>query len=249
MVADVVKEANKHRPTTRRIYVVVDNTFASPFCQRPLEHGADFVVASLTKAICGFGTDMGGVVVGPAWSHDIIMLYRKDFGGALSSKSAWPILVYGLPSLPTRMRQQMENAFEIASFLAKDPRVAYVNYPGLPSFPQCELARRQMRDYNGNFAPGSLFYFALKGRTPKIRHDKGERFINYIAQHAYTITLAVSLGQIRTLVEHPSSMTHAAIPIAEQIKNGMDPGGIRLSIGLEDTKDIIHDISKALKHL
>jgi cystathionine beta-lyase/cystathionine gamma-synthase len=249
MIADVVKEANKHRPASRRIYVVVDNTFASPFCQRPLEHGADFVVASLTKAICGFGTDMGGVIVGSASSHDVIMLYRKDFGGALSAKSAWPILVYGLPSLPTRMRQQMESAREIATFLARDPRVAYVNYPGLSNFPQSELARRQMRDFEGNFAPGSLLYFGLKARTPHARHDKGEKFINDIAVNAYTITLAVSLGQIRTLVEHPSSMTHSAIPLDQQIKCGMDPGGIRLSIGLEDPRDIVHDISMALKRL
>jgi cystathionine beta-lyase/cystathionine gamma-synthase len=192
---------------------------------------------------------MGGVVVGPRWSYDLVMLYRKDFGGALAAKSAWPILVYGLPSLPVRMKQQMETAKKIAEFLQNDPHVERVSYPGLRSFPQYELAQRQMKDYDGNAAPGSLLSFTLKGRTPKIRHDNGEKFINYLAQNAYTITLAVSLGHIRTLIEHPGSMTHAAIPIEEQVKRGMDPGGIRLSIGLEAPEDIMNDLSDALAQL
>ncbi|MBS4027780.1 MAG: aminotransferase class I/II-fold pyridoxal phosphate-dependent enzyme [Ignavibacteriales bacterium] len=248
-ISEIVKEINKQRTPERKIYVVIDNTFASPYCQRPLELGADFVLASLTKGICGFGTDMGGVVVGPRWSYDIIMLYRKDFGGALAAKSAWPILVYGLPSLPTRMRQQMSTAMEVATFLENDSRISYVSYPGLKSFPQYELAQKQMRDYDGNFAPGSILFFSLKGKTPKIRRDRGEKVINSLAKKAYTITLAVSLGHIRTLVEHPSSMTHSAIPLAEQIKKGIDPGGIRLSIGLEKPRDIIRDLSEALKIL
>ena len=248
-VVEIVRKANIRRSAERKIYVVIDNTFASPFCQRPLEFGADFVVASLTKGICGFGTDMGGVVVGPEWSYDRLMLYRKDFGGALAAKSAWPILVYGLSSLPLRAHKQIEHAYEVATYLANDSRISNVSYPGLPSFPQFELAQRQMRDYDGNFAPGSLVYFELKGKTPKIRHDKGEKFINYLAKHAYAVTLAVSLGHIRSLIEHPSSMTHSAIPLLDQIKNGMDPGGVRLSVGLEKPKDVIKDISKALASL
>lgn len=248
-IVEVVRDANKHRPAARKIYVIIDNTFASPFCQRPLEHGADFVINSLTKSIGGFGTDMGGVVVGPRWSYDILMLYRKDFGGALAAKSAWPILVYGLPSLANRMRHQMASAMEIATFLENDPRVAYVSYPGLPSFPQYDLAQKQLRDYDGNFAPGNMLFFSLKGKTPAASHDRGERLINYLAKNAYAITLAVSLGHIRTLVEHPSSMTHSAIPLEEQIKNGIDPGGVRLSIGLEKVNDIVHDLSKGLDHL
>lgn len=245
-ISDVVREANKHRPPSRRIYTVVDNTFATPLCQRPLELGADFVVHSLTKGICGFGTDMGGVVIGPGWSYDRLLLYRKDFGGTLSAKSAWPILVYGLPSLTVRMRQQMETAHAVARFLAGHPAVASVSYPGLKNFSTPALARRQMTDYDGRFAPGSLLYFILKGRSPRERHDKGGRFINRLAHDAYTITLAVSLGQVRTLVEHPSSMTHSAIPLAEQVAHGLDPGGVRLSVGLESAEDIIRDLSKAL---
>jgi methionine-gamma-lyase len=248
-IVALVKQVNKSRRPERKIYVIIDNTFASPFCQRPLELDADFVVASLTKNVCGFGTDMGGVVVGPKWSYDILLLYRKDFGGALAAKSAWPLLVYGLPSLPTRMRHQMETAHGIAMFLESDPRVAFVSYPGLKSFPQLDLAHKQMRDYDGNFAPGSLLYFTLKGKTPKLRHDKGVKFINDVAKNAYSITLAVSLGHIRTLIEHPSSMTHSAIPLDEQVKNGLDPGGIRLSIGLEKPSDIIRDLANALDKL
>jgi cystathionine beta-lyase/cystathionine gamma-synthase len=248
-VAEIARTVNRHRPDNRKVYVVVDNTFASPFCQRPLLRGADFSVASLTKGICGFGTDMGGVVVGSRWCHDRLLLYRKDFGGTLAAKSAWPIMVYGVSSLPLRLRQQMANAMTIATFLQNDPRIEYVKYPGLASFPQLELAQRQMRDYDDNFAPGSLLYFAVKGKTPKVRHDKGERFINYVARNAYTITLAVSLGHIRTLVEHPSSMTHSAIPVKEQASKDIDPGGIRLSVGLEKAEDVIHDLSSALEHI
>jgi len=248
-VVSVVRKVNRNRPKQRKIYTIIDNTFASPYCQRPLELGVDFVIASLTKNICGFGTDMGGVVIGPKWSYDILLLYRKDFGGALAAKSAWPLLVYGLPSLSVRMRQQMISAHAIATFLESDPRVELVSYPGLKSFPQYDLARRQMRDYDGKFAPGSLLYFTLKGKTPKSRHDRGAKFINYIAKNAYSITLAVSLGHIRTLIEHPSSMTHSAIPLEEQVNCGLDPGGIRLSIGLEKPADIIRDLAKALDRL
>jgi cystathionine beta-lyase/cystathionine gamma-synthase len=144
------------------------------------------------------------------------------------------------------MKQQIRSAAEIAKFLEDDERVERVHYPGLESFPQGALAQKQMRDYDGSFAPGSILYFILKGKTPKIRHDRGETFINYLARHAYSITLAVSLGHIRTLIEHPSSMTHSAIPLDQQIANGMDPGGIRLSIGLEHPDDIIHDLGSAL---
>ncbi len=248
-IIKIVTEANKKRTKSRKIFVVIDNTFATPYCQRPLELGADFVVESLTKGITGFGTDMGGVVVGPRWSYDLLLMYRKDFGASLAAKSAWPIMVYGLPSLPIRFKQAMRTALEVAKFLERDPRIDYVRYPGLDSFPQSALARRQMYDYEGNFAPGVLLFFAFKGKTPKLRRDRGEKFINILAKQAYSITLAVSLGMIRTLVEHPSSMTHAAIPPAEQVKKGIDPGGIRLSVGIERAEDIINDLKAALKSI
>jgi len=245
-IVEVNRRHNAHRTRSHRIYTVVDNTFATPFCQRPLELGVDFVAESLTKGLCGFGTDMGGVVIGPSWSYDRLLLYRKDFGGVLGAKSAWPILVYGLPSLAVRFRQQIHSAQKVAEFLEHDKRVGLVSYPGLDSFRQRVLAHTQMQDYEGHFAPGVLIYFIPKGKTAADRHRKALRLANYIAKKSYTMTLAVSLGNIRTLIEHPGSMTHSAIPPEEQLKRGIDPGGIRLSIGLEKAEDIIHDLQQAL---
>jgi cystathionine beta-lyase/cystathionine gamma-synthase len=245
-VVEIAKQHNTHRSSQHRIFTVVDNTFATPFCQRPISLGIDFVVNSLTKGLCGFGTDMGGVVVGPEWSYDHLMLYRKDFGGVLATKSAWPILVYGLPSLAVRFRQQLETAQKVAESLERDKRIGVVSYPGLDSFPQRSLAHEQMQDYDGNFAPGTLLYFIPKGKTPVERKRRADRLVNFIAKQSYTITLAVSLGSIRTLIEHPSSMTHSSIPPEEQLKRGIDPGGVRLSIGLEKAEDIIYDLRKAL---
>ncbi len=246
-VAQVVKEVNQNRLPEDRIHTVVDSTFATPFCQRPLKLGIDFVVHSLTKAIGGFGTDIGGVVIGPQWSKDMLLLYRKDFGGILSPKSAWPVLVTGLPSLPVRMRQMQETSMKVAEYLEVCPEIETARYPGLPSFTQYDLAQRQMRDYDGNFAPGSMIYFVMKGNDPHDSLGRAGRFINHIAKNAYCITLAVSLGNIRTLIEHPGSMTHSAIPADEQVAKGLDPGGIRLAIGLEKPRDIIADLERSLE--
>jgi methionine-gamma-lyase len=244
-VASLASEVNDRREPEDRLYTVVDSTFATPFCQRPMSLGIDFVVHSLTKAIGGFGTDIGGVVIGPRWSHDRLMLYRKDFGGVLSAKSAWPVLVQGLPSLAVRMRRMQESAGKVAEFLTLRDEIEHVYYPGLPDFPQRELALRQMVDYDGNFAPGCMVYFVMKGATPEESLKTAERLINSIAANAYCITLAVSLGNIRTLIEHPGSMTHSAIPAKEQIAKGLDPGGVRLSLGLDHPEDVIRDLSAA----
>jgi methionine-gamma-lyase len=245
-VSEIAKRHNRRRSAPHRIFTAVDNTFATPYCQRPLEHGVDFVVESLTKGICGFGTDMGGVVIGPSWSYDRLLLYRKDFGGVLGSKSAWPILVYGLPSLGVRFRQQIQTAQRVAEFLENNKRIGFVSYPGLESFRQRALARAQMCNYEGQFTPGVLLYFIPKGNTPAERHRKANRLVNYIADNSYTMTLAVSLGNIRTLIEHPGSMTHSSMTPEEQLKRGVEQGGIRLSVGLEKPEDIIHDLKLAL---
>ncbi|MEW6509647.1 MAG: PLP-dependent transferase [Bacteroidota bacterium] len=245
-VASIADDVNRGRDEKNRIYTVVDSTFATPFCQRPLTLGVDFVVHSLTKAIGGFGTDIGGVVIGPRWSRDMLMLYRKDFGGVLSAKSAWPVLVQGLPSLAVRMRQMQATAMKVAEFLATRPEIGCVHYPGLPRFPQAELARRQMVDYDGNFAPGAMIYFVMRGDTPAAALRRAESFINHVARNAYCITLAVSLGNIRTLIEHPGSMTHSAFPAEEQVTKGIDPGGIRLAVGLEKPEDIVRDLAASL---
>ena len=238
---------NLERSEDERIWLVVDNTFSTPFCQRPLEYGADFVVHSLTKGLSGFGTDMGGVVIGPRSHYTDLLMYRKDFGGVLSSRAAWGVLAYGLPSLAVRVRHAQETAGHVARFLEDHPSVSRVAYPGLPSFEGHEVAQRQMRDYDGNFAPGTLIYFELVGSSPAERQQAGARFINHLAGHAYTVTLAVSLGNVRTLVEHPSSMTHAPIPPEDQVRAGIDPSGIRLAIGLEAVDDLLRDLEAALE--
>lgn len=248
-ITDVVKKFNFNRDETDQIKVVIDNTFATPFCQRPITLGVDFVIHSLTKNIGGFGTDMGGVIIGPKKYRDIIMLYRKDFGAVLGTKSAWPIMVYGLTSLPIRLQKEINSAMKVADYLEKHPAISYVNYPGLPSFKYYELAKRQMIDYNGNFAPGNMIYFAVKGKNAEEGKENGRKVMDFIAKNSYTITLAVSLGHIRTLCEHPGSMTHSMIPAEEQIKEGIDPAGIRLSVGLENPADIIMDLSEALSQI
>lgn len=245
----IADEVNEGRELVEQIKIVVDNTFATPYCQRPLELGADFVVHSLTKGIGGFGTDMGGVVIGKKIYRDTLLLYRKDFGGVLNTKSAWAILTYGLPTLPLRQKKQIETAKKIAEYLNSHEKVEFVNYPGLPEFEYYELAKKQMLDFDGKFAPGTLIYFVLKGKSAQESKDTGRKFMDWVADNAYTMTLAVSLGHTRTLIEHPASMTHSVVPPDELKQHGLDAAGIRLAIGLEETDDILYDLETALKQI
>ena len=244
-IADEIAKVNRRRRAAARVRLVVDNTFATPLGQRPLALGADLVVASLTKHLSGFGTDLGGMVAASKEWESSLFLVCKDFGGVLASKNAWPILVYGLPTLAIRLKAQEEKALEVARFLEGHPKIARVAYPGLESFPDKALARRQMLDPAGRFAPGTLIYFVLRGAPAKARHA-AQRVADHVAKHAYSLTLAVSLGHVRTLLEHPASMTHAAMNPATQARAGIDPGGIRLSIGLENPLDLIADLAAAL---
>jgi cystathionine beta-lyase/cystathionine gamma-synthase len=238
-------QVNARRDEKDRVLVIVDNTFATPYCQRPLRLGADIVVESLTKGLGGFGTDMGGALVAPKEWYNHVMLFRKDFGGVLSPRSAWSILVYGLPTLAARMANMQKTAQRVAEFLSKHPKVASVSYPGADCFVQKALARKQMVGTDGKFAPGSMLYFVLKPSDAK--PTRAEKLVDYLAEHAYSITLAVSLGQIKTLIEHPFSMTHSALPDEQKRSFGLHPEGIRLSIGLEDWHDIIRDLELALE--
>ncbi|MCC7477509.1 PLP-dependent transferase [bacterium] len=246
-VAAVIAGANAGLPEPEQILSVCDNTFSTPVCQRPMEQGIDIVVHSLTKGIGGFGTDMGGVVIAPARLEPELLLYRKDFGGSLSPKAAWPPLVYGLPTLPVRMRQMQHSAGRIAEYLEAHPLVAKVRYPGLEADPQHALARKQMRGYDGAFMPGSMVYFTLKEAPGS--NARAEAFIDYAADNSYCITLAVSLGQVKTLIENPCSMTHSAIPESERAAAGLESGGIRLSVGIEETSDIIADLEACFAHV
>jgi methionine-gamma-lyase len=248
LVSREIAKVNSKRGEGERILVVVDNTFASPMCQRPIEHGADFVVESLTKHISGFGTDMGGVIVGPKRYFREIMLYRKDFGGVLSGKHAWPFLVYGLPSLPARIRQTTATATRLAKHLSGHPKITRVSYPGLETHPQYKLARKQMQGYDGSFMPASLLYFVLKG-SPDEGRARGATLMNWLCKHALTYTLAVSLGHCKTLIEHPSSMTHSSISLEEQVKAGIEPGGVRIACGLEEPEMLIEEMDRGLEQI
>lgn len=241
-----IRTALDARPPEKRPIFVIDNTFATPYCQRPLALGADVVVHSLTKGIGGFGTDMGGAVLGRKEMKNLLLMYRKDFGGVLSPKAAWDFLVYGLPTLSVRMEAQQASAMRIARWLEQHPKVERVSYPGLESFPQAELAKKQMVDPRGKFAPGSMLYLELKDATGT--GEPGARMVDWVANNSYAITLAVSLGQVKTLIEHPFSMTHSALPAEEKIRAGMHPGGVRISVGLEDPDDLIADLEQALAH-
>jgi cystathionine beta-lyase/cystathionine gamma-synthase len=244
-LATHVMRLNAGRPEDRQLVTVIDNTFASPYAQRPITHGIDYVVHSLTKHLSGFGATMGGAVVGPRRSETDLLLYRKDFGGSMTPDSAWHILTYGIPTLAMRIEHQQETAQRVAEFLDLHPKVARVQYPGLDSFPQKALAMRQMRDIDGDFAPGAMIFFEVGGKATDA-YETAMRVCDHLAENALSVTLAVSLGQIRTLVEHPASMTHSAIPPDDQLKAGISPGGIRLSIGLEDERDILRDLESAL---
>jgi cystathionine beta-lyase/cystathionine gamma-synthase len=162
------------------------------------------------------------------------------------SKSAWPIMVYGLPTLDLRMRKQEKTAGELARFLEEHAAIGKVHYPGLESFPYRELARRQMRNFDDGFAPGNMIYFVLAGSVEE-SFRRGKALVNYIGENAYAMTLAVSLGNIRTLIEMPASMTHALVPDDAKAGGGIDIGGIRVSVGIEDTIDILRDLEAAIE--
>jgi cystathionine beta-lyase/cystathionine gamma-synthase len=226
-------EVNASRRPERKLLIFIDNTFATPFGQRPLALGADVVLHSLTKNLGGFGTEIGGAVICPKSMLASLLLYRKDFGGILGSKSAWSIMVYGLPTLALRLKRQQFTAKKVATFLEKHEAVARVVYPGLASYPQRALAERQLLDFDGDFAPGNMIYLELDAA----RVD-AEEFVDEIARSAYSVTLAVSLGHTKTLIELPASMTHSSY--------GKSGAAVRLSIGLESPSDIIADLRNAL---
>jgi methionine-gamma-lyase len=212
--------------------VAVDNTFSSPALQRPIEHGADLVMHSATKYLGGHGDLLAGLVVG---KQDMINKIRGVglrwlTGATLSPLNAFLIL-RGLKTLELRMAAHSTSAMAVAELLEAHRSVAGVSYPGLRSFPQHALARRQMA------RPGGLISFELKGGM-----DAGLRFMNRLE----LVTRAVSLGDAETLVQHPASMTHSSYPPEERRKHGIGDGLIRLSIGLETLDDIIEDIARAL---
>jgi len=211
--------------------VVVDNTFATPVLQRPLEHGADVVVHSTTKYINGHGTVLGGAVIGQdaeLMEEEIGSLIRF-MGGAPSPFDCW-LTNLGLKTLPLRMSRHCTTAMEVAHFLDSHPAVTATHYPGLPNHPQHDLAGRQMDGF------GAMISFDLGG------YEAATRFLDRME----LCTLAVSLGNVDTLVEHPASMTHRVVPPEDRAASGITDGLVRISVGLEATDDIIADLDQAL---
>jgi len=216
----------------RGILVVVDNTFATPWIQRPLELGADIVMHSATKFLNGHSDMVGGVaVVGDAGLAERLG-YLQNAIGAVGGPFDSFLALRGLKTLPLRMRQSSESAFRIASWLEQHAGVERVLYPGLPSHPQYALARRQM----GRGGSGVVTFF-LKGGLAEAR-----RFLERLE----VFTLAESLGGVESLVDHPAIMTHASLPAESRAKLGISDSLVRLSVGIEDVEDLVADLEAAL---
>jgi methionine-gamma-lyase len=214
------------------VQVVVDNTYCSPYLQRPLELGADLVVHSATKYLGGHGDLMAGAVIGKAEVLAGIRMHGlKDMTGAVLSAQDAYLVLRGLKTLALRMERHCGNAEAMAELLASHPAVEVVAYPGLRSFAQYDLAKRQM------LRPGGLVAFELKGGLEAAR-----RFMNSLN----LITRAVSLGDAETLVQHPASMTHSFYTKEERTQHLISEGLIRISAGLEDIEDLNSDIVQAL---
>jgi cystathionine beta-lyase/cystathionine gamma-synthase len=214
----------------RGIRLVVDNTFMSPFFQRPLDLGADIVVHSTTKYLNGHSDSIGGVAILNDEQDIARMAFIQNAGGAiLSPMDSWLVL-RGTKTLPVRMRQHDQNGRVVAQFLIEHPKVQKVYYPGLKSHPQYELARKQMSGFGGmiSFETGSL--------------ENARRVLEGVR----LCTLGESLGGVESLISHPATMTHASVPESERNRLGITEGLVRISVGIEDVEDIIADLDAAL---
>jgi O-succinylhomoserine sulfhydrylase len=213
--------------------VVVDNVFATPLLQRPLEFGADVVVYSATKHMDGQGRVLGGAVLGrKKWMEEVFQPYFRNAGPALSPFNAWVILK-GLETMALRVAAQSRAAEQIANFLESAPQVSRALYPTLASHPQRDLAMAQMS------AGGTLVTFELKG-------DKPAAFAMMNAMKI--ITISNNLGDTKSLATHPATTTHMRIGPEERARLGITDGTVRLSVGLEDPQDLIEDLAQALAH-
>lgn len=214
------------------IKVVIDNTFASPYFQNPLLLGADVVVHSATKYICGHGDVVGGVAV--AKEMDYIQYlkfgYMCEFGGVMSPFNAW-LLLRGLKTLGVRMRQHEKNAIEVANFLKNHPKIESVMYPGLEDFKGHNIAKEQMKGF------GAMISFEVKGGL-----ESAIKFVDSLK----LAQIAVSLGDCETLVQLPAAITHRGYPRDKLAEFGLTESMVRISVGLEDSKDILDDLEKAL---
>jgi methionine-gamma-lyase len=210
--------------------LVVDNTFAGPHLQRPIEMGADIVLHSMTKSLNGHSDVVAGIVI--ARTPELLATIRdaaKNFGFTIDPHQSWLVL-RGIRTLGMRVERAQANAIEIAKWLERHSEVAWVRYPGLPSHPQYALAREQMA------GPGSVIAFELRGGV-----EAGRMLMDSVR----LITLAVSLGGVESLIEHPASMTHKGVGAEEQLRQGITPGLVRLAVGCEDLEDLFRDLEEA----
>lgn len=212
--------------------VMIDNTYATPYLTRPIELGADFVVHSATKYLGGHGDLVAGLLVGPAEDVKNIRLFgMKDMTGAVMAPFNAMLVLRGLKTLALRMDRHTDNATALAKWLENHPATSVVYYPGLDSFPQHQLARRQMD------RPGGMIACEMKGGI-----EAGRALMDRLQ----LISRAVSLGDAETLIQHPASMTHSTYTPEERASHGISDGLIRLSVGLENPGDIINDLEQAL---
>lgn len=225
-IIGAVAIAHKHK-----VLVCVDNTFCSPYIQKPLDLGADIVLHSMTKFINGHADIVGGVVITKTRAlFDNIAYVMKNVGFNMDPHQAW-LTRRGLKTLSVRIDRAQDNAIKIAEFLEKHPKIEWVLYPGLKSHPQYDLAKRQMA------GPGAMMSFEVKG---------GLNAGKTVMDNVRLALLAVSLGGIETLIQHPASMTHSKLSVEERLEAGITDGLVRLSVGIEDADDIINDLDQAL---
>jgi len=219
-----------HKYKTR---LAVDNTFASPYLQRPLAHGVDFVIHSSTKYLNGHGSGLSGLLVGRdiAFMDKDVWTIRKLHGSICSPFDAW-MLNMGMKTLNLRMQQHCINALAVAKYLQAHKAIAKVNYLGLESHPDHALAKKQMKDFGG------VLSFEMK---------KGYKAGEKLMKQLKFCKLTASLGTTDTLIQHPASMSHFFVPKEQREKFGITDGLVRLSVGIEDVSDIIADLEQALK--
>lgn len=224
-LAMIGKIANENK-----IILNVDNCFATPVCQRPADFGADLVLHSATKWMDGQGRVLGGVVVGKAALIKELFMFIRSTGPAMSPFNAW-VLSKSLETLDVRMERHAGNALKIATALESNEKISWLKYPHLPSHPQFEIAKKQMK------TGGAIVCFELKGGL-----EAGRNFLNRLKM----LSLTANLGDTRSIASHPASTTHAKLSEEERLAVNITPGLIRISVGLEHHEDILNDILQAL---
>jgi methionine-gamma-lyase len=225
-LAGVVEIAREHNLIT-----VADNTFCSPYLQRPLDYGFDVVFHSITKFLNGHADVVGGIVITREKAlHDVLRPMMINLGCNMDPHQAY-LVIRGLKTLSLRVERSQESAKKIAQYLADHPKIEWVKYPGLKSHPQYELATKQMA------GPGAMISFEVKG---------GIKAGKMLMDNVKLCMLAVSLGGVETLVQHPASMTHSKMDQKDRITAGITDGLVRFSVGIEDAEDILADLEQAL---